>query len=156
MKGGWAHLRDRVRSSVIWKELKVESLWEESSGLKGFRLLTRIGISYWEDSLVQSQDMLERLHILAVLGTPWDLGVPPEELEKVAWEREVWVSLLRLQLKWPSSSRNFYSSLAWELSVLVWFIVVVVTFTIHAPPHRRQKAGGGHDNKNLSRWQLMN
>lgn len=34
MKGGWAHLRDRVRSSVIWKELKVQLLWEKSSRLK--------------------------------------------------------------------------------------------------------------------------
>lgn len=51
--------------------------------MKSFRLLTRMGISYWEDSLVQSQDMLERLHILADLGTPWDLGVPLEQLEEV-------------------------------------------------------------------------
>ncbi|TWW53859.1 hypothetical protein D4764_0097120, partial [Takifugu flavidus] len=41
----------------------------------------------------ETQDTLERLCLSTGLGT---LGIPPDELEEVAGEREVWASLLRL------------------------------------------------------------
>ncbi|TWW56604.1 hypothetical protein D4764_08G0005910 [Takifugu flavidus] len=41
----------------------------------------------------KTQDTLERLCLSTGLGTPGD---PPDELEEVAGEREVWASLLRL------------------------------------------------------------
>ncbi|KAI3362039.1 hypothetical protein L3Q82_012378 [Scortum barcoo] len=66
-------LRDKVRSSVTWEELRSMSHREEAPG--------------------KTQDTLERLCLSAGLGTP---RVPPEELEEVSGVREVWASLLRL------------------------------------------------------------
>ncbi|TWW54923.1 hypothetical protein D4764_0190400 [Takifugu flavidus] len=68
-------LRDRVRSSAIREELGVESRC--SSARPPGRPRTR-----W-------RDYVSRL--------AWErLGIPPDELEEVAGEREVWASLLRL------------------------------------------------------------
>ncbi|KAI3368383.1 hypothetical protein L3Q82_008085 [Scortum barcoo] len=50
-------------------------------------------MSHREEAPGKTQDTLERLCLLAGLGTP---RVPPEELEEVSGVREVWASLLRL------------------------------------------------------------
>ena len=52
-------------------------------------------MSDWEKTTRQTQDMLERLHLLAGLGAP-RLGVFSEELVEVAGGRDVWASLLKL------------------------------------------------------------
>ncbi|TWW71199.1 hypothetical protein D4764_17G0006820 [Takifugu flavidus] len=62
--------QDRVRSSTIREELGVEPL------------LLHVERSQMRRPPGKTQDMLERL--------------PPDELEEVAGEREVWASLLRL------------------------------------------------------------
>ncbi|TWW55861.1 hypothetical protein D4764_09G0009110 [Takifugu flavidus] len=67
-------LRDRVRSSAILEELGVELL------------LLRVERSQMR---TRWRDYVSRL--------AWErLGIPPDELEEVAGEREVWASLLRL------------------------------------------------------------
>jgi len=50
-------------------------------------------MSHWEETPGKTQDTLERLCLSADLGTP---RVPPEELEEVAGDRDVWASLLKL------------------------------------------------------------
>ena len=52
-----------------------------------------MGTSYWEEAPVQTQNSLEGQYVLSGLGTLWD---PQEELESVAGERDVLVSLLNL------------------------------------------------------------
>ncbi|KAK5612596.1 hypothetical protein CRENBAI_010852, partial [Crenichthys baileyi] len=51
------------------------------------------GTSHREEAQGTAQDTLEGLCLSAGLGTPW---APPEELEEVSGERDVWVSLLSL------------------------------------------------------------
>ncbi|MEQ2233091.1 hypothetical protein ILYODFUR_018286 [Ilyodon furcidens] len=41
----------------------------------------------------KTQSLLKGLYILSGLGTPWD---PQNELEDVAWDGDVWGSLLNL------------------------------------------------------------
>jgi len=49
-----------------------------------------MGTSKWEETPGKTQDTLEGLHL------PAGLRIPQNELENVAGEREVWVSLLGL------------------------------------------------------------
>ncbi|MED6281826.1 hypothetical protein CHARACLAT_025900 [Characodon lateralis] len=49
------------------------------------------GTSHREEAQGTTQDTLEGLCLSAGLGTPW---FPPEELEDVSGERDVWASLL--------------------------------------------------------------
>ncbi|TWW59831.1 hypothetical protein D4764_06G0013610 [Takifugu flavidus] len=73
--------RDRGRSSAILEELGVESL------------LLRVERSQMGDPgrpRTRWRDYVSRL--------AWErLGIPPDELEEVAGDREVWASLLRLR-----------------------------------------------------------
>ncbi|KAK3553774.1 hypothetical protein QTP70_009300 [Hemibagrus guttatus] len=78
-------LRDRVRSSVTREELGVEPLLLhiEKGQLRWLGHLPR------GRARTRWRDYVSRL--------AWEcLGVPPEELEEVSGEREVWASLLRL------------------------------------------------------------
>lgn len=99
-------LRDRVRSSDIRERLGVEPLLLriERSQLRWFGHLVRMPSGRLPGEVFRAcptgrrprgrprtrwRDYVSRL--------AWErLGIPPEELEKVAGEREVWVSLLRL------------------------------------------------------------
>lgn len=76
----WITLKDRVRSSVIREELEVEPLFLhiERNQLKELRHLFLmppwrgvLGMSYQNETLRKSQNILERLGLLAGLGTPW-------------------------------------------------------------------------------------
>ena len=99
-------LRDRVRSSVTREELRVEPLLLhiERSQLRWLGHLFRMPPGRLPREVFQA-----RLTGRRPRGRPrtrwrdyvsrlaWErLGVPPEELEEVAREREVWASLLRL------------------------------------------------------------
>uniref|UniRef100_A0A669C209 Reverse transcriptase domain-containing protein n=1 Tax=Oreochromis niloticus TaxID=8128 RepID=A0A669C209_ORENI len=99
-------LRDRVRSSAIREGLRVEPLLLhiERSQLRWFGHLTRMPPGRLLGEVFRAcptgrrprgrprtrwRDYISRL--------AWErLGVPPDELEEVAGEREVWASLLRL------------------------------------------------------------
>ncbi len=78
-------LRDRVRSSVTREELRVEPLLLHIE--TGSAEVARASVP--DASWTRWRDYVSRL--------AWErLGVPPEELEEVSREREVWASLLRL------------------------------------------------------------
>ena len=99
-------LRDRVRSSAIREGLRVEPLLLhiERSQLRWFGHLTRMPPGRLLGEVFRAcptgrrprgrprtrwRDYISRL--------AWErLGVPPDKLEEVAGEREVWASLLRL------------------------------------------------------------
>ncbi|TWW77322.1 hypothetical protein D4764_12G0007120 [Takifugu flavidus] len=99
-------LRDRVRSSAIWEELGVESLLlrVERSQMGWLGHLVRMPPGRLPGEVFRAcpsgrrppgrprtrwRDYVSRL--------AWErLGIPPDELEEVAGEREVWASLLRL------------------------------------------------------------
>ena len=99
-------LRDRVRSSAIREGLRVEPLLLhiERSQLRWFGHLTRMPPGRLPGKVFRAcpagrrprgrprtrwRDYISRL--------AWErLGVPPDKLEEVAGEREVWASLLRL------------------------------------------------------------
>ncbi len=90
-------LRDRVTSSNMWEDLRVESLLlhVQRSQLRWFGHLVRMPpwMSPWGG-------------VSGRLGSRWrdytsrlaweSFGIPLEELVEVAGERSVWVSLLRL------------------------------------------------------------
>ncbi|KAK3566178.1 hypothetical protein QTP86_028416 [Hemibagrus guttatus] len=106
-------LRDRVRSSVTREELGVEPLLLhiERGQLRWLGHLFRMppgrlpgevfracptGKRPWGRPRTRWRDYVSRL--------AWErLGVPPEELEEVSGEREVWASLLRLLPPRPGS-----------------------------------------------------
>ncbi|TWW71143.1 hypothetical protein D4764_17G0006260 [Takifugu flavidus] len=99
-------LRDRVRSSAIWEELGVEPLLLriERSQMRWLGHLVRMPPGRLPGEVFRAcpsgrrppgrprtcwRDCVSRL--------VWErLGIPPDELEEVAGEREVWASLLRL------------------------------------------------------------
>ncbi|TWW69469.1 hypothetical protein D4764_18G0002750 [Takifugu flavidus] len=99
-------LRDRVRSSAIREELGVESLLlrVERSQMRWLGHLVRLPPGCLPGEVFRAcssgrrppgrprtrwRDYVSRL--------VWErLGIPPDELEEVAGEREVWASLLRL------------------------------------------------------------
>ncbi|TWW62296.1 hypothetical protein D4764_04G0009430 [Takifugu flavidus] len=99
-------LRDRVRSSAIREELGVESLLlrVERSQMRWLGHLVRMPPGRLPGEVFRAcpsgrrppgrprtrwRDYVSRL--------AWErLGIPPDELEEVAGEREVWASLLRL------------------------------------------------------------
>ncbi|TWW60112.1 hypothetical protein D4764_05G0002020 [Takifugu flavidus] len=99
-------LRDRVRSSAIWEELGVESLLlrVERSQMRWLGHLVRMPPGRLPGEVFRAcpsgrrppgrprtrwRDCVSRL--------AWErLGIPPDELEEVAGEREVWAFLLRL------------------------------------------------------------
>uniref|UniRef100_A0A674MGB6 Reverse transcriptase domain-containing protein n=1 Tax=Takifugu rubripes TaxID=31033 RepID=A0A674MGB6_TAKRU len=99
-------LRDRVRSSAIWEELGVESLLLriERSQMRWLGHLVTMPPGRLPGEVFRAcpsgrrspgrprtrwRDYVSRL--------VWErLGIPPDELEEVAGEREVWASLLRL------------------------------------------------------------
>ncbi|TWW78199.1 hypothetical protein D4764_11G0003200 [Takifugu flavidus] len=99
-------LRDRVRSSAIREELRVESLLlrVERSQMRWLGHLVRMPPGRLPGEVFRAcpsgrrppgrprtrwRDYVSRL--------AWErLGIPPDELEEVAGEREVWASLLRL------------------------------------------------------------
>ncbi|TWW59254.1 hypothetical protein D4764_06G0007840 [Takifugu flavidus] len=99
-------LRDRVRSSAIREELGVESLLlrVERSQMGWLGHLVRMPPGRLPGEVFRAcpsggrppgrprtrwRDYVSRL--------AWErLGIPPDELEEVAGEREVWASLLRL------------------------------------------------------------
>ncbi|TWW54485.1 hypothetical protein D4764_0145930 [Takifugu flavidus] len=104
---GWlALLRDRVRSSAIREELGVESLLlrVERSQMRWLGHLVRMPPGHLPGEVFRAcpsgrrppgrprtrwRDYVSRL--------VWErLGIPPEELEEVAGEKEVWAFLLRL------------------------------------------------------------
>ncbi len=106
-------LRDRVRSSVICQEFRVEPLFlcAERIQLRWFGHLVSgkdaswlpphggvPGTSCWEEALGQSQSQAERFYLCTGLGMLWD----PPELSYVAREREVLGSLLKLLLPQPN------------------------------------------------------
>ncbi|KAK3524961.1 hypothetical protein QTP86_011742 [Hemibagrus guttatus] len=106
-------LRDRVRSSVTREELRVEPLLLhiEMRQLRWLGHLFRMPLGRLPGEVFRAcptgkrpqgrprtrwSDYVSRL--------AWErLGVPPEELEEVFGEREVWASLLRLLPPRPSS-----------------------------------------------------
>ncbi|KAK3540137.1 hypothetical protein QTP70_026880 [Hemibagrus guttatus] len=106
-------LRDRVRSSVTWKELGVEVLLLhiERGQLRWLGHLFRMPPGRIPGEVFRAcptgkrprgrprtrwRDYVSRL--------AWErLGVPPEELEEVSGEREFWASLLRLLPLRPGS-----------------------------------------------------
>ncbi|KAK3510372.1 hypothetical protein QTP70_005671 [Hemibagrus guttatus] len=106
-------LRDRVRSSVTWEELGVEPLLLhiERGQLRWLGHLFRMPLRRLPGEVFRAcptgkrprgrprtcwRDYVSRL--------AWErLGVPPEELEEVSGEREVWASLLRLLPPRPGS-----------------------------------------------------
>ncbi|KAK3530440.1 hypothetical protein QTP86_024352 [Hemibagrus guttatus] len=106
-------LRDRVRSSVTWEELRVEPLLLhiERGQLRWLGHLFRMppgrlpgevfracltGKRPWGRPRTRWRDYVSQL--------AWEyLGVPPEELEELSGEREVWASLLRLLPPRPGS-----------------------------------------------------
>ncbi|KAK3542716.1 hypothetical protein QTP70_000099 [Hemibagrus guttatus] len=106
-------LRDRVKSSVTWKELGVEPLLlhNERGQLRWLGHLFRMppgrlpGEVFWACPTgkrpqgrprTRWRDYVSRL--------AWErLGFPPDELEEVSGEREVWASLLRLLPLRPGS-----------------------------------------------------
>ncbi|KAK3512205.1 hypothetical protein QTP70_000467 [Hemibagrus guttatus] len=99
-------LRDRVRSSVTREELGVEPLLLhiERGQLRWLGHLFRMppgrlpGEVFWACPTRKRPRGRPRTHWRDyVFRLAWErLGVPPEELEEVAREREVWASLLRL------------------------------------------------------------
>ncbi|TWW74365.1 R2 Retrovirus-related Pol polyprotein from type I retrotransposable element [Takifugu flavidus] len=88
-------LRDRVRSSAIREELGVESLLlrVERSQMRWLGHLVRM-----PPGRLPGDPREDPGHVgETVSRLAWErLGVPPDELEEVAGEREVWASLLRL------------------------------------------------------------
>ncbi|XP_048880792.1 uncharacterized protein LOC125748552 [Brienomyrus brachyistius] len=109
-------LRDRVRSSVIRRGLRVEPLLLriERSQMRWLGHLIRMPPGRLPGEVFRAcptgrrprgrprtrwRDYVSRL--------AWErLGVPPEELDEVAGEREVWVSLLRLLPPRPDSGSS--------------------------------------------------
>ncbi|KAK3537288.1 hypothetical protein QTP70_006984 [Hemibagrus guttatus] len=99
-------LRDRVRSSVTWEELGVEPLLLriERGQLRWLGHLFRMPPGRLPGEVFRACPTGKRPRGRPrtrwrdyVFRLAWErLGVPPEELEEVAREREVWASLLRL------------------------------------------------------------
>uniref|UniRef100_A0A669C5T3 Reverse transcriptase domain-containing protein n=1 Tax=Oreochromis niloticus TaxID=8128 RepID=A0A669C5T3_ORENI len=99
-------LGDRVRSSAIREGLRVEPLLLhiKRSQLRWFEHLTRmppgrlLGEVFWAcptERRARSRPRTRWRDYISRLA--WErLGVPPDKLEEVAGEREVWASLLRL------------------------------------------------------------
>ncbi|KAK3514143.1 hypothetical protein QTP70_005074 [Hemibagrus guttatus] len=107
-------LRDRVRSSITREELGVEPLL----------LHIERGQLRWLGHLFRMPP--ERLPGEVFWACPTGkrprgrrLGVPPEELEEVSGEREVWASLLRLLPPRPGSGLRFVLPFAPSLSFSV-------------------------------------
>ncbi|KAK3544536.1 hypothetical protein QTP86_015589 [Hemibagrus guttatus] len=106
-------LRDRVRSSVTQEELRVEPLLLhiERGQLRWLGHLFRMpprclpGEVFWACPTGKRPRGRHRTCWRDyVFRLAWEcLGVPPEELEEVAREREVWASLLRLLPPRPGS-----------------------------------------------------
>ncbi|KAK3551056.1 hypothetical protein QTP70_011498 [Hemibagrus guttatus] len=106
-------LRDRVRSSVTREELGIELLLLhiERGQLRWLGHLFRMpprrlpGEVFWACPTGKRPRGRPRTRWRNyVFRLAWEcLGVPPEELEEVAREREVWASLLRLLPPQPSS-----------------------------------------------------
>ncbi len=103
----WHSLRDRVRSSVTREELRVEHI--ERGQLRWLGHLFRMPPGRLPGKVFRARPTGRRPR-----GRPrtrWRdyvsrlacecLGVPPEELEEVSRERDVWESLLRLLLPQP-------------------------------------------------------
>ena len=84
-------LRDRMRSSAIREELGIEPLLlsAKRSQIRWFGHVVRMP----PKCLRKTQDTLQGLCFSAGPGTPRE---SPGQLDKVAGEREVWTSLLRL------------------------------------------------------------
>ncbi|TWW73379.1 hypothetical protein D4764_15G0007730 [Takifugu flavidus] len=101
-------LRDRVRSSAIREELGVQPLLLriERSQMRWLGYLLRMppgrlpGEVFRHEHLMSLRRPPERPRTRwkdYVSRLAWErLGIPPDELEEVAGEREVWASLLRL------------------------------------------------------------
>ncbi|KAK3556755.1 hypothetical protein QTP70_016699 [Hemibagrus guttatus] len=99
-------LRDRVRSSVTREELGVEPLLLhiERGQLRWLGHLFRMPPGRLPEEVFRACPTGKRLRGRPrtcwrdyVFWLAWErLGVPPEELEEVSGEREVWASLLRL------------------------------------------------------------
>ncbi|KAK0144601.1 putative uncharacterized transposon-derived protein F52C9.6 [Merluccius polli] len=99
-------LRDRVRSSVIREELRVDPLLLriERSQMRWLGHLVRMPPGCLPDEVLRARPTGRRPR--GRLRTRWRdyvsrlawerLGIPREELDEVAEEREVWASLLRL------------------------------------------------------------
>ena len=109
-------LRDRVRSSIIWEGLGVEPLLLriERSQMRWLGHLVRMPPGRLPGEVFRARPTGRRPR-----GRPrtrwrdyvsrlaWErLGVPPEELEKVAGDRDVWVSLLKLLPLRPDPRRS--------------------------------------------------
>ena len=106
LNGCMLSLRDRVRSSVIQEELGVDPLLlcVERSQMRWLRHLVRMPPGRLPGEVFRARPTGRRPR-----GRPrtrwrdyvsrlaWErLGIPQEELDEVAGEREVWTSLLRL------------------------------------------------------------
>ena len=95
-------LRDRVKSSVIRRELGVDPLLlhVERSQLRWFGQLIRMPPGRLPGEVFRARPTGRRPRTRCrdyVSRLAWErLGVPLEELDEVAGEREVWASLLRL------------------------------------------------------------
>ncbi len=99
-------LRDRVRSSVTREELRVEPLLLHVEGsqlrwlghryrMPSGRLLGKVFRACPTGRRRRGKPRTRWRDYVARLA--WErLGIPPEELEEVSGEREVWASLLRL------------------------------------------------------------
>jgi len=110
------HLRDRVRSSVIREGLGVEPLLLciDMSQMRWLRHLVRMPPGRLPGEVFQScptgrrpggRPRTRRRDFVSRLA--WKtLGVPLEELEEVARDRDVWISLLKLLLPQPDSRRS--------------------------------------------------
>ncbi|KAJ0029315.1 hypothetical protein NQD34_004312 [Periophthalmus magnuspinnatus] len=70
-------LRDRVRSSVTWEELRVEPLflqvaWASVMNVSWTPLWGGVpGMSHWEEGHGKTQETLEGLCLSTGLGMPW-------------------------------------------------------------------------------------
>lgn len=94
-------LRDRLRSLVIHKGLRIEPLFLHIKRSQWLAILIRMPpVPQQNETPGMAQDMLEGLCLLS------GLGIPPEELYNVAREREVRVSLLMLLPLKPISDKQ--------------------------------------------------
>ncbi|XP_061625696.1 probable ATP-dependent RNA helicase DDX17 isoform X2 [Phyllopteryx taeniolatus] len=97
-------LRDRVRSSVIREDLRVEPLLLhiERTQMRWLGHLIRISPGRLPGEVFRARPSRPRGRPMTrwrdyILRLAWErLGIPPEELDVVAGEREVWASLLKL------------------------------------------------------------
>ncbi|KAK3510350.1 hypothetical protein QTP70_004939 [Hemibagrus guttatus] len=106
-------LRNRVRSSVTQEELGVELLLLhiKRGQLRWLRHLFRMPLGCLPGEVFQASPTVKRPQGRFrtcwrdyISRLTWErLGIPPEDLEEVSREREVWASLLRLLPPRPGS-----------------------------------------------------